>query len=184
MYIFFISFVFCSNFFSILSEYFEQDFRTWNLRVDLKPLKRIRFFEKVVGVFIFSRYEQKLSNLCRKLFGRVVNTAFDVGIGWFWEVLFAHWANPCRHSVEDFPIGMSEKRSKFLITSWHWAKNFQLFVKKTEAGLPELLSTCLQERFERFFFLEKILNFFFLFRTLSKNILAFCQFFSMGLSVV
>ena len=178
---FFISFVFWANIFSFLSEYFEQDCRNWNLHVDKKFLKKIKFFEKIVGVFVFfTEMSEKFSTFWRKLFGRVVNTAFDVGIGWFWEVLFAHWANPFRHSVEDFPLGMSEKRSKFLIISLHWAKNFRRFVKKIEAGLPELLSSCLQEQFERLCFLEKILNFFFLFRTLSKNILAFVDFFQWG----
>ena len=185
MYILFISFVLWAKFFSISSEYFEQDCRNWNLRVDMKHLKKIKFFEKTLGVFIFSRNEQKTFKLLTKTFGRVVNTAFDVGIGWFWVVSFAHWANPFRHSVEDFPLGMSETRSKFLIFSWHWAKNFRPFVKKTEAGLPELLSTCLHEvQFERFVFLKKVLNFFFFFGHLAKILWLFVNFFSMGLSIV
>ena len=32
-----------------------------------------------------------------------------------------------------------------------------------------MISTCLQEQFERYIFLKKVLNFFFLFRTLSEN---------------
>ena len=126
----------------------------------------------------FSQVSGRLSALWRKLFGRVVNTAFDVGIGWFWEVLFAHLANLSQHSVEDFPFGMSEKRFIFLIISWHWAKNFRIFVKNVEAGMPELHSTCLQEHFERFIFLEKFLNFFFLLRTLSEKFRLFVNFFN------
>ena len=184
MYIFFINFVFWSNFFSILSK----------LRTGLSKLKSTcrqetfeenKVFLKKLWVYLsFSEMSKKLSSFWRKLFGRVVNTAFDVGIGLFWEVFFAPWANPFRRTVEGFPLGMSEKRSKFLIISWHWAENFWPFVKKIEAGLPELLSTCLQEQFERFSFLQKVLNLFFLFRTLSKKFSIFCQFFSMGLPIV
>ena len=62
MYIFFISFVFWANIFSFLSEYFEQDCRNWNLRVDKKFLKKIEFFEKIVGVFVFfSEMSEKFS---------------------------------------------------------------------------------------------------------------------------
>ena len=185
MYSFFISFVFWVKFFSFLSEYFEQDCRNWNLRVDRKSWKKINFLEKNVGVFFFFRNEQKSFKIWTKVFfSRVVNTAFDVSIGCFWEVLLAHWANPFRHSVEDFPLGMSDIRSNFLIISWHWAKNFHSFVEKIEAGMPELHSTCLQEQFERYVFLKKVLNFFFLLRTLSEKVLAICQFFPMGLSIV
>ena len=88
MYIFFISFVFWANIFSFLSEYFKQDCRNWNLRVDKKLLKKIKFFEKIVGVFFFTEMSEKLSTFWRKLFGRVVKTASKVCIGSFWEVLF------------------------------------------------------------------------------------------------
>ena len=123
---FFIILVYSANFFSFWSKYIEQVCQNWNLRNHRKSWKKIKFFEKIVGVLTFFRNDHKSFKFWRKLFGMVVNTAFDVGIGWFWEVLFAHWANPFRHSVEDFPLGMSEKRSKF----WSfWSCIFQFFCR-------------------------------------------------------
>ena len=137
---------------------------------------------------------ERLSALWQKLFCRVVKTAFDVSMGSYWKaflrknqiifITLAHWANLFRHSVEDFPLGMLEKRFNFLIIPGHWVKNFRPFVIKVEAGLPELLFTCLQEEFEKYIFLKKVLRFFFLFRTLSENFSAFCQLFWMELSLV
>ena len=83
---------------------------------------------------------------------------------------------------KNFQQGWQKKPSKFLIISGHWVKNFRPFVKKNGAGLPELLSTCLQEQFERYICLKKVLIFFFLFRTLSKKILVFCHFFFNGVA--
>ena len=139
---FFISFVFWANIFSFLSDYFEQDCRNWNLCVDRKLLKKIRFFEKNVGVFVFlSEMSGKFSTFWRKLFGRVVKTASNVCIGSFWEVLFekksdtfillAHWTKLFRRSVEVFPAGLSEEPSKFLTIFGHWTQAFCLFVRKT-----------------------------------------------------
>ena len=127
---FFISFVSWANFFSFWSKHFEQDCQNWSLRNHRKSWKKITFLEKNVGVFVFFRNEQRSFKISTNFFSRVVNTAFDVSIGCFWEVLFAHWANLLWHSVEDFPLGMSEKRSKFLIISWHWAKKFSFFCQK------------------------------------------------------
>ena len=180
---FFIILVYWANFFSFRSKYIEQDCPNWNLRVHRKSWEKNMFFEKIVGVFIFFTIEQKSFKLLTKTFEQGCEYWFRCGDRMFLRSFVWHWANPFRHSVVDFPLGMSETRSKFLIFSWHWAKNFRPFVKKTEAGLPELLSTCLQEQFERFVFLKKVLNFFFLFRTLSANTLALCQYFSMGLSI-
>ena len=132
MCIFFIILVYSANFFSFWSKYIEQDCQNWNLRVHRKSWKKIKFFEKIVGVLIiFFRNDQKSFKFWRRLVGRVVNTAFDVGIGWFWEVLFAHWANLFRHSVEVFPAGLSEEPSKFLTIFGYWAQAFRLFFRKT-----------------------------------------------------
>ena len=131
---FLIILVYSANFFSFWSKYIEQDCQNWNLRVHRKSWKKIKFFEKIVVVLIFFKNDQKSFNFWRKLFGRVVNTAFDVGIVWFWEVLFAHWANPFRHSVEDFPLGMSEKRSNFWSFPDIEQKNFDFLSKKLKQG--------------------------------------------------
>ena len=140
--------------------------------------RKLGILKKLLVFLFFSEMSKKLSRFWRKFFGRVVNTAFDVGIGWFWEVFIAPWANHFRRSVEDFPLAISEKRSKFLIISWQWAEDFRSFVKKIEAGLPELLSTCFQEQFERFVFLKKVLIFFFFFGHLAKIFWLFVIFFN------
>ena len=77
-----------------------------------------------------------------------------------------------------------KKLSKFLIISGHWVKNFRLFVEKIEPGLPELLSTCLQEQFERYIFLKKSLKFLLSFSDTEQKNFGFLSIFSMGLSIV
>ena len=193
---FFISFVFWAKFSSFLSEYFEQDCWNWNLRVDKKFLKKIKFFEKDVGVFVFfSEMSEKLSTFWQKPSGRVVENAFDVCIGSVWEVLcekksdtfilLAHWTKFFRHSVEDFPAEMSEKASKFLIIFWHWAQTFRLLSGKLPTGLPKLNSVCLQEQIERLIFLEKTSEVtFILFGHWAKNFWLFINFFRIRMSKV
>ena len=139
--------------------------------------RKLCFLKKIWVFLPFSEMSKKTFELLTKTFWQGCEYCFRCGHRMILRSLFAPWANPFRRTVEDFPLGMSEKRSKILNISWHWAEKFRPFVKKIEAGLPELLSTCLQEQFERFGFLLKVLNFFFLFRTLSEKFLVFVNFF-------
>ena len=70
--------------------------------------------------------------------------------------------------------GCQKKLSKFLFISGHWEKKFRLFDEKNAVGLPKLLSTCLQEQFERNIFSKKSWISF-ISSDMSKKILAFCQ---------
>ena len=89
--IYFLSiFFFWANFFSILSEYFEQGCRNWNLRVDTKPLNKIKFFEKIVGVFIFFRKEQKPFKLLTKTFWQGCEYCFRCGHRMILRSFFLH----------------------------------------------------------------------------------------------
>ena len=114
----------------------------------------------------FSQVSERLWALWWKLFGRVVKTAFEVSMGSYWKNIFEKKSDnfyhfrTLRRCFSAFSRRFSsrvdrKKLSKFLIISGHWVKKFRLFVKKIEPGLPELLSTCLQEQFERYIFLKK-----------------------------
>ena len=105
-------------------------------------LERKYFVEKIVCVLFLFRNEPKTLTLRRKFFGSVVKTAFDVSIISIWEfflrksqILFsnrAHWANPFRHSVEDFRAGLLEITILFFNHSQNWANNFRAFDEKKQ----------------------------------------------------
>ena len=163
---FFMIFVFWANFFSFLLKEFPHYCQNRIPHVHRKPWKKITFFEKIVDVLTVFTMSERLSALWRKLFGRVVKTAFEVSMGSYWKGIFEKKSDNFYHSRKlrkcfsafsrRFSSGVDRKKlSKFLIISGHWVKNFRLFVRKIEPGLPELLSTCLQEQFERYIFLKK-----------------------------
>ena len=139
----------------------------------------------------FSQVSERLWALWWKLFGRVVKTAFAVSMGSYWKGIFEKKSNNFYHSrtlrkcfsafSRRFSSRVDRKKlSKFLIISGHWVKNFRPFVKKIEAGLPELLSTCLQEHFERYFFVKIVLKLFFFFSDTERKFFGFLSFFSNG----
>ena len=74
------------------------------------------------------------------------------------QILFeilAHWANPFRHSVEDFWAGLLENTILIFNHFRILSEQFSLFWRKKAVGLSKPLSTCLQEQFENNNFLKK-----------------------------
>ena len=134
-----------------------------------KLWRNLCFLKKNSGDLIVFRNEQKISAFCRNFSGRVVKTALDGSIGSIWAFCWIKKSDTFyhsrtltisfRHSVEFFPASCKKKLSKSLISSWHTAEKFGPFVAKIPAGLPRLLSTCLQEQFETKSFLKKGLEF-------------------------
>ena len=186
---------FLGEFSPILSKDFRQDCQNWNVRFHKKTWNENTLFKKLC-VLLFSEMSQKLLALWRKFFGSVVKTAFVVSLlslrEFFFEkdqILFsilAHWANPFRHSVEDFRAGLLENTILFFNHFRILSEQFPLSWQKKAVGLPKLLSTCLQEQFGNNIFLKKSLEFFlFFFRKLSEKIFwIFRNFFPMGLTKV
>ena len=161
MYIFFISFFFWANFFSVLSEYFEQNCGNWNLPVDKKPLKKIRFFEKNVGVFVFFvRNERKIFNLLTKTFWQGCENCFQrlhriILRSCVWKKNQIHL--PSLHTELTF-IGIQSKifqqgchknHLNFQSFPDFERKIFSLLSGKLPTGLPKLNSICLQEQIEK-----------------------------------
>ena len=161
--------------------------------VSTRELGRKKICWKIcVCAILFSEMSQKLLALWRKFFGSVVKTAFDVSIISKWEIFFeksqilfgilAHWANPFRHSVEDFWAGLLENTILFFNHFRILSEQFPLFWRKKAVVLSKPLSTCLQEQFEINNFLKKNLSFFYLFRKQSEQKFGFSQFFSNGVA--
>ena len=130
--------------------------------------RKVIFIEKLVGVLPSFRIEKKTFGLLAKIFWQLCENCFQcvhrVILRSFFEkqipfIILANWATPFWHWVGDFRAGLSEKLAKFLIISGYWAKNVRSFDEKKAVGLPKLLSTCLQEQFEKLFFLKKSLKF-------------------------
>ena len=71
--------------------------------------------------------------------------------------------------------GCQKKLSKLFFISGHWEKDFAFLTKKKAVGLSKLLSTCLQEQFERNIFFKEKSWISFVSSDMSKKILAFCQ---------
>ena len=127
--------------------------------------RKIIFFEKTLAVLIVFGIERTISAFwqnflagLRKLLSTCPWVIFE---NFFWKKnqtyfsILARWANPFRHSFEDFWAGLLENTilifNHFLILS----EKFPLFWRKKAVGLLKLLSTCLQEQFENIKTLEK-----------------------------
>ena len=127
--------------------------------------RKIIFFEKTSAVLIVFGIERTISAFwqnflagLRKLLSTCPWVIFE---NFFWKKnqtyfsILARWANPFRHSFEDFWAGLLENTilifNHFLILS----EKFPLFWRKKAVGLLKLLSTCLQEQFENIKTLEK-----------------------------
>ena len=83
-----------------------------------------------------------------------------------------------------FQRGCQKKLSKISIIAGHWARTFLSFIEKIAAVLPELHSTCLQEQFERVFFLKKSLSFFLFYSDTERKKIAFHQLFRNSLKKI
>ena len=155
--------------------------------VSTKNLEGKYFIERYLCFLLLFRNEPKnFLAFWRNFFGRVVQTAFDLSVGSFSEFFltkkvrsflsFSHTEQRL-YGIQSniFQQGCQKKLSKFLLPSGHWEKKFRPFDEKNAAGLPKLLSTCVQEQFERNNFFEN-LEFLLSFSDMSKKILAFCQF--------
>ena len=129
--------------------------------------RKIFCWKNCVCVIFFQKWAKNFRPSGEFFFGSVVKTAFDVSIISLWETFFekiqilfsilASWANPFRHSVEDFRAGLLENTILILVISGYWANNFRSFDKKNAVGLPKVFSRCLQKQFEKNNFLKKSL---------------------------
>ena len=128
--------------------------------------------------FPLSELKKKTFGLLAKIFWQLCENCFQcvhrVFLRGFFEkqipfIILANWATPFWHWVGDFRAGLSEILANFLIISGYWAKNFRSFDEKKAVGLPKLLSTCLQEQFEKFFSWKKVSSFFRLFFSETKR---------------
>ena len=188
---FFFIFVYWTNFSVFVSKDFPQNCQNWILRVHRRPWKEYIFFEKTLAALIVFGSERKNFGLLAKLFGRVVQTAFDLSLGSFWEVflkknqiqliILAHWANPFRHSVKIFLAGLLEN------TIWSFnhcqtlSKMFSFFCQKNCSSATKT-AYCV---FTGTVWTKKVLEkkswvFLIFFRRLSKKILAPYRFFFDG----
>ena len=153
--------------------------------------RNIFFFEKTLAALIVFGSERKNFGLLAKLFGRVVQTAFDLSMGSFWEVflkknqiqfiILAHWANAFRHSVKNFLAGLLEN------TIWSFnhcrtlSKMFSFFCQKKLLQCCQNCILCVyRNSLNELFFWKKVFSFFYIIRTLSEKLLAFYQFFFEG----
>ena len=189
---FFFIFVYWTNFSVFLSKDFPLNSQNWILRVQRKLWKEhIFFFEKTLAALIVFGSERKNFGLLAKLFGRVVQTAFDLSMGSFWEVfltnnqiqfiILAHWGNPFRHSVKNFLAGLLENT---IWSSNHCrtlSKMFSFFCRKK---LQQCCQNCIicvcRNSLNELFSWKKVFSFFYIIRTLSEKILVFYKFFFEG----
>ena len=96
--------------------------------------------EKSVCVIFFQKWAKNFRPSGEFFFGSVVKTAFDVSIISLWETFFgkiqilfsilASWANPFRHSVEDFRAGLLENTILFFNHFRIMSEQFPLFWRK------------------------------------------------------
>ena len=153
--------------------------------------RKIFFFEKTLAALIVFGSERKNFGLLAKLFGRVVQTAFDLSMGSFWEVflkknqihfiILAHWANPFRHSVENFSAGLSEKNYlNFQSLPDIEQKVFFLLSKKLQQCCQNCILRVCRNSLNEVSSWKKVIIFFYIILTLSEKNLAFHQFFFEG----
>ena len=117
-------------------------------------------------------------------FGRVVQTAFDLSVGSFWEVFLKKKSDTFYHSrtqSKRFPAFSRLFSSRFVrknylnfFNSGHWAKNFGPFVEKNSKAAKTAFNTFTGTVSKKCFF-EEILKFFLFLRTLSEKTSAFYQ---------
>ena len=177
-------FVYWANFFSFLSKDFPQDCQNWMLRVHRKPWKKVTFFwrncrsshrfqKRAKNIGLLAKTFQWWYENCFRRVHRII-LRFLLKKVWY----FHHSRTltiSFRHSVEVFPASCKKKLSKSLINSKHTAEKFNTFVAKIPAGLPRLLSTCLQEQNKTKMFLKKSLEFLLSFSDMSEKNLNSCQ---------
>ena len=84
--------------FSFLSKDFPHNCQNWILRVHRKPWKKNNFFWK--NFRCSYRFRKWANNFCllAKFFGRVEETAFDLSMGYFWEIFLKKKSDIFKHS--------------------------------------------------------------------------------------
>ena len=84
--LFFIDFRFLSELFQFFVERIPAGLPKQNSTCPPEILEENYFFSKKLWVFLpFSQVSERLSALWRKLFGKVVKTAFDMSMGSYWK---------------------------------------------------------------------------------------------------
>ena len=136
------NFRFLSEFFQFWPKDFQQACQNWNVRFHKKTWKENILLKKLCVCCSYSEMSQKLWPSGENFFGSVVKTAFDVSIISIWEfslrksqILFsirAHWANPFRHSVEDFRAGLLENTISFFNHFRKLSEQFPLSWQKNQ----------------------------------------------------
>ena len=152
-----------------------------------KNLEGKNFFEQFVCVLLFFRNEPKILGLLAKLFWQgCANCFWPVG-RFFFRIFFDkkksdtfyHSRTLSKHFTAFSRIFSSRVVRKNYLNFYYLPdierKSFALLTKKMQQGCQNCFLRVYRNSLNGIIF-SKILNFFYLFRTWAKKILAFCQF--------
>ena len=167
---FFFIFVYWTNFSVFLSKDFPLNCQNWILRVHRKPWKEHIFFWKNISCSYRFRKWAKKFRPPRKTFWQGCANCFRPVDGFILRSFFEKKSDTIYHS-RTLSKRFSAFSQKFFsrVVRKHYLKFqslpdieqnvFFLLSKKIATVLPKLYSMCLQEQFERTFFLKKSLQF-------------------------
>ena len=192
-YVFFFSFSFIGRTFQFLVKRFPTEMSKLNPTCPQETLEEKYFFEKIFTCsYRFMKWAKKLGFVA-KTFGRVVQTAFDLSMGSFWEVFLKNKSDTFYHSrTLSKPFSAFSQKFFSRVVRKHYLKFQSLpdIERKVFFLLSINCSSAARTAFYVFtgtvwmnFFLEKnVFLFFCIIRTLSEKKLAFYQLFYDGVS--